>query len=64
MKASELVKQLQDFIGKFGDLDVMLFTDHGQAQSTVYDVSVKDHETGDLEDEGGSDTKVFELYGE
>tara|TARA_R110000787_G_scaffold207672_1_gene317740 strand:+ start:271 stop:465 length:195 start_codon:yes stop_codon:yes gene_type:complete len=64
MKASELVKQLQDFIGKFGDLDVKLFTDHGQAQSTVHGVSVEDHETGDLEDEGSLNTKVFELYGE
>jgi hypothetical protein len=64
MKASGLVKEIQDYIEKFGDLDVKLFTDHGQTQSTVYGVSVEDHETGDLEEEGALAAKVFELYGE
>jgi hypothetical protein len=64
MKASALVKQLQDYIVKFGDLDVMLYTDHGQTQSTLHEIIVEDHETGDLGEEGASAAKVFELYGE
>jgi hypothetical protein len=64
MKASELVEQLQYCIGEFGDLDVTLYTDHGQTQSTLHEIIVEDHETGDLGEEGGLAAKVFELYGE
>jgi hypothetical protein len=64
MKASALVKQLQDYIVKFGDLDIKLYTDHGQTQCTVYGVSVEDQYTEEWVEEGDVTTLVFELFGE
>ena len=64
MKASGLVKEIQDYIGKFGDLDIKLYTDHGQTQCTVYGVSVEDQYVEEWVEEGDAGTQVFELYGE
>jgi hypothetical protein len=64
MKASELVKKLQDKIDKFGDLDVTLYTDHGQTQCCAYSVDVQDQYTDEWVEEGDVVTQVFELYGE
>ena len=64
MKASELVKQLQDFIGKFGDLDVMLYTDHGQTQAPTHTVTVEERYVEEWVVEDDAAPRVFELYGE
>jgi hypothetical protein len=64
MKASELVKELQDKIDKFGDLGIKLYTDHGQTQCCAYSVDVQDQYTEEWVEEGDVVTQVFELYGE
>ena len=61
MKASELIKHLQESIASNGDLDVMVYTDHGQTQSKANDLSIQSRVLDECEIDGDF---VLELYGE
>lgn len=71
MKASELIKHLEECINEHGDLDVRLYADHGQCSMSAEGVGLSYIEedsymadTLNPEDLGGYDDyiEVIEIY--
>ena len=71
MKTSELIKELEQLMSIHGDIDVTIWTDHGQSNTNAYYIGIQyvdeDGETyadEDLNDfEPGAFTKVIEIVG-
>jgi len=61
MKTSELIKYLQKSIESSGDLDVVVYTDHGQTQSEAQATSIQTRVLDECEIDGDI---VLEIYGE
>lgn len=77
MKASELIKVLQDILSKEGDMDILVWADHGQESMRAYSTTVvyeldsdeyliETHTLGDLDDEDAAEfkksgTKLIEI---
>lgn len=57
MKASELIKDLEEAIKNYGDLDVAVYADHGQDQMLC-------HGAGYQTLENNEDVGVIEIYGD
>lgn len=57
MKLSEVIKELQQELENHGDLDVVVYADHGQSQMYYQGASLQ-------EVEEDSERSVIEIYGD
>ena len=57
MKASELIKDLEEAIKNYGDLDIAVYADHGQSQMICQGACFQT-----LEDD--TEKGVIEIYGD
>ena len=61
MKASELIEELQKCIDSVGDIDVVVYANHGQTQMCCEGADVS---LVEFPDDGDGSRRVIEIYGD